>query len=69
MAFRAKCIYIRAIISAEVNSVKFQASVPWDTMRALRGVCWPPLAFEDKKEVAARPRRRPYIQLTGHVVN
>ena len=37
-------------------------------MRALRAICWPPCAFEDVKEVAARPCHRPYTnQLTGHV--
>ena len=58
---------------------KFQASVPRDTMipllsphvraRALCAACWLPHAFEDVKEVAARPWCRPYTnQLTGHVV-
>ena len=69
---------IREIISTEVNSGKFQASIPRDTMipwlspraraRALHGICWPPRAFEDTKDVAARPWRRPYTnQLTRHV--
>ena len=33
MAFHAKCTFeLKAIISAEVNSIEFQASVPWDTI-------------------------------------
>ena len=72
-------MYIRIIseiISTEVNSGKFQASIPRDTMipwlsphaRVLRGVCWPPRTFKDTKDVAAHPWCRPYTnQLTRHV--